>query len=729
MKRTLRAAGAAVILAAGGVIAYAGQTSTANAAVALNNSDVAANLWNWNWNSVAKACTEQLGPAGYGAVQVAPPAESVSLATSDSGAHPWWEVYQPVSYGLTSRLGNRAQFGAMVTACHNAGVRVYVDAVINHMAGANNTLTTTYGGSTFNPRGYTYPAVPYGYDDFHHPNDGYCADDDGVIDDWNNVAEVQNCELLSLSDLKTQSGTVRSKIAAYLNDLIGLGVDGFRVDAAKHVAKADFAAILSQLNPTTAEGRAPYIAQEIFTGASNSELQPAAFTANGDVLGFSYAMGLKNQFNNGTLSQLANVGSWGLDATSAQTAAMVTNHDLERDGTTLRYQDGTRYTLANYFLLAHPYGQPFVYDGFTFNTSSTGQSPPATSSGFVSDTNCTNGAWQCITQSTGVKGMVGWRNATASATTVSDFTATAQNVIGFRRGSLGWIGINGSGSASTATYPTGLANGTYCDVITGGATSTGCAGTSITVTGGSASVTIPANSAVAIHVNAKSGGGTTTPPTTPPTTGPTTPPTTPPTSNPAGVAVTFNVNATTTLGTDVFVVGNAAALGNWNPAAAVPLSASGYPVWSGTVNLPAGTALEYKYIKKDAAGNVTWETNANRTATVGTSPLTFNNTWNVASAGATSVTFNVTATTTAGTNVYVVGSIPELGNWAPASAVSLSSAGYPTWSRAVTVPQNTSFQYKYIKKDAAGNVTWESGSNRSYSTGTATTYSANDTWR
>lgn len=106
------------------------------------------------------------GPAGYGAVQVAPPAESVSLATSDSGAHPWWEVYQPVSYGLTSRLGNRAQFGAMVTACHNAGVRVYVDAVINHMAGANNTLTTTYGGAAFNPRGYTYPAVPYGYDDF-----------------------------------------------------------------------------------------------------------------------------------------------------------------------------------------------------------------------------------------------------------------------------------------------------------------------------------------------------------------------------------------------------------------------------------------------------------------------------------------------------------------------------------------------------------------------------------
>ncbi|MEU9024968.1 hypothetical protein [Actinomadura sp. NPDC048394] len=62
---------------------------TARAAeTALNASDVTANLWEWNWNSVAKACTDQLGPAGYGAVQVAPPAESVSLASTGDGAPP-----------------------------------------------------------------------------------------------------------------------------------------------------------------------------------------------------------------------------------------------------------------------------------------------------------------------------------------------------------------------------------------------------------------------------------------------------------------------------------------------------------------------------------------------------------------------------------------------------------------------------------------------------------------
>jgi alpha-amylase len=725
-RRALTGLLAAAVLAASGGVALALTTVAANAAVTLNNSDVTANLWEWNWNSVSAACTNQLGPAGYGAVQVAPPEESVSLATSDSGVHPWWEVYQPVSYNLTSRMGTRAQFAAMVTACHNAGVRVYADAVINHMAGSNNTLTTTYGGCTFSPTGYTYPCVPYVYDDFHHPNDGYCADADGIIDDWNNTSEVQNCMLLSLSDLKTQSTTVRAKIAAYLNDLIGLGVDGFRVDAAKHISVSDFAAIRALLNTTTAEGKAPYIAQEVFPGSTNTELQPAAFTSNGDVLGFSYAYALKTQFSNGTLANLSGIPSWTLDASSDLTYAMVTNHDLERDGTTLRYMDGSNYVLANYFLLAYPYGQPSIYDGFTFSTSDTGQSPPADASGFVTDTNCTNGAWQCITQATGVKGMVGWHNATASVTTVSDFTATASNVIGFHRGSLGWIGLNDSASASTATYPTGLANGTYCDVITGGASSSGCVGTSVTVSGGTATVTIPANSAVAIDVNAMSGSN---PTATASATATATATPTSSTTAPATVTDTFNVYATTTVGTNVYVVGNIAALGSWNTSNAIALSSAGYPVWSGSIALPTNTAIEYKYLKKDAAGNVTWESNANRTFSTGTTAQTLNNSWSVANADATSVTFNEYATTSYGTNVYLVGSIASLGSWNTANAIPLSSAGYPTWSRLVIVPKSTAFEYKYIKKDAAGNVTWESGTNRSYTTGTAAGYTVNDTWK
>ncbi|MFB4295272.1 alpha amylase C-terminal domain-containing protein [Actinomadura sp. NTSP31] len=117
---------------------------------------------------------------------------------------------------------------------------------------------------------------------------------------------------------------------------------------------------------------------------------------------------------------------------------------------------------------------------------------------------CSDG-WQCITQSTGVKGMVGWHNATASATAVSNFTATAGDVIGFSRGAKGWVGLNASSGASTATYTTGLPDGVYCDVITGGAKADGCNGTAVTVSGGTTAVTIPAGGAVAIDVGATAG--------------------------------------------------------------------------------------------------------------------------------------------------------------------------------------------------------------------------------
>jgi alpha-amylase len=77
--------------------------------------------------------------------------------------------------------------------------------------------------------------------------------------------------------------------------------------------------------------------------------------------------------------------------------------------------------------------------------------------------------------------------------------------------------------------------------------------------------------------------------------------------------------------------------------------------------------------------------------------------------------------------VFVVGSTAALGSWNPANAVALSSADYPIWKATVTLPTNQQFEYKLLKKDANGTVTWESGSNRSYTPTGAVTLS--DTWR
>lgn len=86
------------------------------------------------------------------------------------------------------------------------------------------------------------------------------------------------------------------------------------------------------------------------------------------------------------------------------------------------------------------------------------------------------------------------------------------------------------------------------------------------------------------------------------------------------VAVTFNSKTTTTFGQTVKIVGSISQLGSWNTASAVALDASQYtnsnPLWTTKINLPAGTSFEYKFIKVNSNGAVTYESGANRAYTV-----------------------------------------------------------------------------------------------------------------
>ena len=78
------------------------------------------------------------------------------------------------------------------------------------------------------------------------------------------------------------------------------------------------------------------------------------------------------------------------------------------------------------------------------------------------------------------------------------------------------------------------------------------------------------------------------------------------------------------------------------------------------------------------------------------------------------------ATTTTGENVYLVGSVQELGDWDTSRAVgpffNQVVHEYPSWYYDVNVPAGTSVEFKFIKRDDGGNVTWEFGSNRTDST-------------
>lgn len=101
----------------------------------------------------------------------------------------------------------------------------------------------------------------------------------------------------------------------------------------------------------------------------------------------------------------------------------------------------------------------------------------------------------------------------------------------------------------------------------------------------------------------------------------------------SSVLVTFDELVTTTYGETIKIVGNNAALGNWDTSNAVELSASQYtssnPLWSVTIELAPGT-VAYKYIRVSSSGTVSWEADPNHTLTVAAScatATTVSNTW------------------------------------------------------------------------------------------------------
>jgi alpha-amylase len=554
LRSTILSAVAALV--AFSVPAAQAEPVSAAADTGVRNGDVIANLWSWNWRSVARECVDNLDPAGYGAVWVAPPAESLR---HPSGV--WWDVYQPYSYRLNSRFGTQAQFAAMINACHGAGIKVYTDAVVNHTAAQTGT---GYDGTVLTDK---YDPSMYDRGEY---NVDVCNRD---ITNWGDRFEVQHCELLDLPDLKTGNAGVRAKLAGYLNSQVALGVDGFRVDAAKHMPSTELAAIVGQLSNTTSGAR-PYVFHEVFPGEPPA---PSEYYGSGDVLDFFYADRLRDAFR-GDIRTLANFGPGSGILPAANSVSFVTNHDTERNGQHLSYKDGATAVLANVFQLAWEHTTPTVYAGFEFTNN---DGPPPNSNGFVTDTNCASG-WHCLNRNPVITGMVGWHNAVGTAD-VANWQSPASNVIGFGRGGIGFVAVNNSGGAHTAQYTTGLPDGSYCVVTSG------CA-SRVTVSGGRATLTVPAKGVVAFHTGASQ-------------------------PVPGQVATSYTVQATTTFGQNVYVVGNIAQLGNWDPAAAVPLTTdeSTFPRWHGAGTLPANTDLEFKFVIRQDGQPVIWETGANRT--------------------------------------------------------------------------------------------------------------------
>ncbi len=576
-----------------------------------------------------------------------------------------------------------------------------VDAVVNHTAGADTGSGTGTGGTSYAVD--SFPGVPYGPDDF---ND--CRSN---ISNYGDRYNVQNCRLVSLQDLRTSSDYVRGKIAGYFNDLLSLGVSGFRIDAAKHIPASDLAAIKARLtNPDV------FWVHEVI-GASGEPIQPAEYLGSGDSHEFFYARELKSRFD-GQIKDLRTIGDDKLPSDRA--GVFVDNHDTERNGETMSYKWGAKYTLANTFMLSWPYGAPSVYSGYRWDDKDAGA--PGASAASVPDASCASSAWVCTQRWTEIAGMVGFHNAVAG-TAVTNWWDDGNNHVAYGRGAKGYVTINNSANAVTRTYQTSLPAGTYCDVVA----SKDCS-KKVTVSGSGPS---PRRCPRTGRSRSTSGRATTAAP---------------------------GSRAGRPDGRDDRLLRDRQGLervqrplqGRHGRLDRRPRGPDGRGLHG--LGLAADHAAQrgdgrrrdrhrrlherlgrlgqqrrQGLLLSGAAVAVSGGTvTAGNPCAGGGSP---GGPVEGPGEGQSDASFSVTASTTWGQTVHVVGSIPALGSWAPANGVPLSSSAYPVWTARVDLPAGTTFQYKYVKRDGGGNVVWESGGNRTATVGADGSVTLSDTWR
>ncbi len=509
-------------------------TATGKAAA----GDTIVHLFEWRWADIARECEVWLGPKGFKGVQVSPPSEHAVFAANN---YPWWQRYQTVSYRLNqSRSGTLAEFQDMVTRCRNsnAGVDIYVDAVINHMTAGSGTGSA---GSAYSK--YSYPDVPYAAADFHSA----CG-----INSYQDQFQVQNCELVGLADLKTEDDSVRTKIANYLIALHTLGVAGFRIDAAKHIPAWDLDQILKKVNDAAAAANPPrprpYVFLEVINNAGEAVtasqyygvgtyLGGSATGAGSDITEFQFGYRVTDAFlgrNSATLnSALLNLQNALMPGDKAM--VFVDNHDNQR-GDNLYYASTLSgqpvYELAQIYALAQPVGVVSLMSSYGFDRSSQAgrdAGPPSTAPGVTQSTfidpntsrcnptfgTASVGSWVCEHRARAIFNMVAFRKATAGAPLTNcgrvDWTIGDPNRVAFCRDGKGLVAINRTSTPAAGVIlpATGLPTGNYCDIAQFDYTPTGantgiCSGPPIGVNpGGQTQITVPAWGAVAIHINAR----------------------------------------------------------------------------------------------------------------------------------------------------------------------------------------------------------------------------------
>jgi len=355
----------------------------------------------------------------------------------------WWTRYQPVSYLLESRSGTRSEFIDMVNRCRASGVNIYVDAVINHMSGSDRSGTGT-GGSSFDGESQNYPDFQSNH--FHQP---FC-----IINSYTDTNMVRNCYLVGLNDLDGSQSYVQDVQAAYLNDLIDIGVAGFRVDAAKHMWPADIEALQAKLHDVLDGGR-PYFFHEVIDLNQNGEISVNEYFGVGQTTEFRYCVKIKQCADGFWACPGVYDQGWGM-SDPEHAFVFVDNHDNQRGhgggGSILTHKDPVNYRYAVAFTMANDYGSKRIMSSYFFPDGATDQGPPSTDPGCGEDWVCEH-RWKSIGQ------MAEFANVVYGEPV--NYVVTEDRTLGMSRGNKGFFAMGDL----NREFDTGLPDGDYCDII------------------------------------------------------------------------------------------------------------------------------------------------------------------------------------------------------------------------------------------------------------------------
>ncbi|XP_059475319.1 alpha-amylase A-like [Neocloeon triangulifer] len=471
------------------------------------NRSTIVHLFEWRWEDVARECEEYLAPNHFAGVQLSPVAEHLKC---DERGRPWWEVYQPLSYNIITRSGDELAFADMVSRCNAVGVRIIVDVVLNHMSGDWDPAIGI-DGTTADTVARDYPGVPYTVEHFNP----FCE-----ANNYQDANIIRNCEIAQLHDLNTSIAYVRDKQVEYLNKLVGHGVTGFRVDAAKHIWPEHLADVMNRVNDLPEAqgfppGARPFVAQEVIDFGTGEAVTKDEYYGIGYITEFRYGSELGRAMRgNNPLKWYFDFGeNWGF-APDKYALVFNDNHDNQRGHgaggqNVVTYKDPKWYKQAQAFMLAWPHGYPRLMSSFDFTDTEIGPPMDANENILPVTTNpdgsCGNG-WVCEHRWNALTQMVSFRN-TVVGTNVTLWWDNGNNMVSWSREGLGFIVINGEAGDLDETLSTGLPAGTYCDVISGKLENGACTGLTIVVAAdGTAAISLPGASqegVMATHINAK----------------------------------------------------------------------------------------------------------------------------------------------------------------------------------------------------------------------------------